>query len=116
MPRVDQRASQRWDSVAFHFYGSPSTSYQNVTLFGEVRADAHGMVLSLEWDDGPYVIKGQQAASGAFMGRHHGAPDDVEVRAGWNSVGDRHIGSWQEGGEFYLFTFILEGWSESRQA
>lgn len=102
---------RRWDDVEYHFYGSPEGAWDDAhtVLTGEAREHPGGIVISVQESDGPYVIRAVPSTLGGFAGRHEGLDGDAEVKAHWNSIGDRQVGVWLEDGAFYLFTFILKG-------
>lgn len=114
MSKARPTADRRWDDVEFTFYGPHGGSWDEV-LVGEAREHSSGMVLSIEDEDGPWVIAAGRSPLGGFAGQHQGAVDDPVVRAHWNAIGDRQVGVWHQDGELYFFTFILKGFHRAQK-
>ena len=98
------------ESVEFHFYRStPKGNGRYEMDAGSVRHEGSAMIIEIPYEGGmPYVVVGRRQDWGGYEGRHEGEPDDGEIVAKWNTVGDRWVGIWIEEGDFNVFTFKTE--------
>lgn len=94
--------------VTFHFYWqTPGGAGRHEKCDGEVRRDGDRMILEVPWEgDDPYVIVGHPAAGG-YETRYDRGLEDAAVIARWAMLGERGVGTWEEDGYQYVFTFVL---------
>lgn len=88
-------------NVQFGFYAPRK---QSQTEQGTVTRDGNRMTLwvPLQSQD-PYVIIGE--GDRIYVGRHVGLPGDTEVIARWVLLGSTYVGTWEEDGERWFFSF-----------